>query len=58
MNLVIFKIIPKEGVNSKKICDNKIIHLCNHDFEKDSIDITPPDKSENIMYCKICGYTK
>jgi hypothetical protein len=41
----------------KNICDNKINKLCVHEFENDSIDITP-DRSENITYCKLCGYTK
>jgi hypothetical protein len=41
----------------KKMCDDKIIHLCSHEFVDDSIDIDP-DRSENITYCKICGFTK
>ncbi len=41
----------------KKLCDNKINNLCNHDFENDLIDISP-DKSDYITYCKICGFTK
>jgi hypothetical protein len=41
----------------KKICDDKIVHLCSHEFVDDSIDIDP-DRSENITYCKICGFTK
>jgi hypothetical protein len=41
----------------KKICDNKIKNLCIHEYETDLIDITP-DRSENITYCKFCGFTK
>jgi len=41
----------------KKICDNKIITICKHEFVHDLIDITP-DRSDNITYCKFCGYTK
>jgi hypothetical protein len=42
----------------KEICDKKILELsCNHEFEDDMIDINP-ERSQNITYCKICGYTK
>lgn len=41
----------------KKVCDNKIKKLCLHEYETDTIDITP-ERSENITYCKICGFTK
>lgn len=41
----------------KNICDEKISELCHHEFIDDTIDITP-DRSENITYCKICGFTK
>ena len=41
----------------KKLCDDKIVQLCSHEFVDDSIDIDP-DKSENITYCTICGFTK
>jgi len=41
----------------KNICENKILELCNHDFEEDYIDIHP-DRSQKITYCKICEYTK
>lgn len=41
----------------KKLCDDKIITLCNHELVDDSIDVDP-DRSENITYCKICGFTK
>ena len=41
----------------KKLCDDKIVELCSHEFVDDSIDIDP-DKSENITYCTICGFTK
>jgi hypothetical protein len=41
----------------RDICDKNIEHLCQHDFEQDSIDITS-EKSQTIEYCTICGYTK
>ena len=44
-------------IKQKTICDVKINKLCEHKFEDDTIDITP-DRSENITYCKTCGYTK
>ena len=44
-------------IEQKKICDVKINKLCQHEFEDDTIDITP-DRSENITYCIICGFTK
>ena len=48
----------QQVVKLKTECDNKILELsCNHNFEADMIDITP-DRSQNITYCKICGYTK
>lgn len=37
--------------------ENKLKYVCNHDFEHDMIDLTP-DRSQNITYCKICGYQK
>ena len=41
----------------KNICDARIKNLCNHEYEEDMIDITP-DRSEKIIYCKICEHTK
>lgn len=41
----------------KNICDTRIKNLCNHEYEEDMIDITP-DRSEKIIYCKICEDTK
>jgi hypothetical protein len=41
----------------KQICDEKIFELCEHEFIDDMIDITP-DRSERIIYCGCCGYTK
>lgn len=38
------------------ICNNHINTICSHQFENDSIDITP-ELSQNICYCTICGYT-
>jgi len=49
--------IKENIIKLKHMCDNKIAGLCIHDFECDMIDITP-DRSENIEYCKICGFTK
>jgi hypothetical protein len=40
----------------KKICDRKILELCNHEYIDDYIDITP-DRSKKITYCKICEHT-
>jgi len=44
-------------IKLKKICDENIKQLCQHNFEKDLIDITP-HRSENIIYCTICGSIK
>ena len=41
----------------KRLCDIKILELCNHDFVNDFIDIGP-DKCKCIKYCKICEYTQ
>lgn len=41
----------------RNICDKYIKKLCNHDFEEDYIDIGP-ERSQKIVYCKICEYTK
>jgi len=41
----------------RKICNEKVLELCSHNFIEDLIDITP-DRSETIRYCDICGYTK
>ena len=35
------------------LLNKKILNHCNHEFIEDYIDITP-DKSEKIVYCKIC----
>jgi len=54
-----FLIKRKQHVTKLKTeCDKKILELsCNHEFEEDMIDINP-ERSQNITYCKICGYTK
>lgn len=49
--------IKENIIKLKEICDNKIAELCNHDFINDLIDITP-DRSESIIYCEKCGFTK
>ena len=41
----------------KEMCEQKIHKLCNHEFERDLIDIDP-DRSKIIEYCKICEYVK
>ena len=41
----------------KKVCENKIRNLCVHEYETDTIDITP-ERSESITFCKFCGLTK
>ena len=43
-------------IQLKIVCIQKITQMCRHEFENDTIDITP-DRSENIKYCKICEYT-
>ncbi len=55
----IFLLERKQNITElKTICDKKILELsCNHEFEEDMIDINP-ERSQNISYCKICGYTK
>ena len=35
---------------------HRLKHICEHKFIEDSIDIDP-DRSQNIRYCSICGYT-
>jgi hypothetical protein len=44
--------------NTKKTNnEEKQNNLCNHEFVKDMIDITP-EKSMNICYCVKCGFTQ
>ena len=44
--------------NNEKIDnESKQNNLCNHEFVKDMIDITP-EKSMNICYCVKCGFTQ
>ncbi len=38
-----------------KLCEQKILRLCKHEFVKDTIDICP-ERSQNITYCSICEY--
>ena len=40
-----------------EMCDKNISLICKHEFECDMIDISP-DRSERIVYCVICGFTK
>lgn len=47
----------EEILKLKNVCIENIFKMCNHDFINDLIDINP-DKSLNITYCKICGFTK
>lgn len=56
-NIFLYKNKRKQIVNLINMYDRMVKQLCNHEFENDMIDITP-DRSENITYCKICGYTK
>ena len=44
-------------IKQRNKCNDVINNLCNHEFEEDMIDITP-DRSQRIVYCKICEYTK
>ena len=41
----------------KDYVNRKIIGMCEHNFVKDSIDISP-DESQEIEYCTFCEYTK
>jgi len=43
----------KHILHLKNLCNQYIQNLCNHEFETDTIDITP-DKSHTISYCKFC----
>lgn len=43
-------------IRLKDMCELKIKILCNHEFVNDMIDISP-DRTQNIIYCKICEYT-
>ena len=43
----------KTAIFIKKICDEKIEQLCEHEYICDNIDINP-DRSESIIYCGIC----
>ena len=56
-NIIFFIERKKHMIELKTQLENKIIQICNHDFENDTIDITP-ERSKNITYCKICEYTK
>ena len=40
----------------KNRCDQKIKHICNHEFVSDLIDISP-DESKEITFCVICEHT-
>lgn len=41
----------------RKLCEQKILELCEHNYITDIIDITP-DRSQQITYCSICEHTK
>jgi hypothetical protein len=56
-NIDVFIERRKHILYMKNICDKQIEHLCDHDFECDTIDITP-ERSHHIEYCKICEYTR
>ena len=47
----------KELIFLKQHIDNMLKTHCNHEYEKDLIDITP-DTSREIEYCTLCGHTK
>ena len=47
-----------EDINTLiKVANDKMVSCCQHDFEKDTIDIDC-EKSQNITYCTICEYTQ
>jgi hypothetical protein len=56
-DIIFFTEKKQHIIKLKNICTTKIEQLCDHEFEDDLIDILP-DKSMNIKYCRICGYTK
>jgi hypothetical protein len=56
-NIIFFLEKKKHITKLKNICNIHIRTLCNHDFEEDYIDISP-ERSQKIVYCKICEYTK
>ena len=56
-NLTFFNEKKDKVIQFKNICNQKIMHLCCHEFIEDTIDISP-DKSQNIRYCSICEYTE
>ena len=46
----------KDIIEKLNICREKVILLCDHDFVKDDIEISP-DNCVCIECCKICDYT-
>jgi hypothetical protein len=40
----------------KKVCNEKILKLCKHNFVEDLIDISP-EISKHIRYCTVCEFT-
>jgi hypothetical protein len=55
-NIFLFN-IKAETIKLANLCTININRLCAHEFECDTIDISP-EKSMNIKYCNRCGYTK
>ena len=50
-------LIKKENIlNLLKEINNKIMNICEHEFENDYVDISL-DKSQKIKYCKKCEYS-
>ena len=49
--------IKKQDNEGKQNNESKQNNVCNHEFVKDMIDITP-EKSMNICYCVKCGFTQ
>jgi hypothetical protein len=56
-NKLFFLERQKQIKEFKKLCNEEIMKLCEHDFEVDLIDIKP-EVCMCIEYCKICEYTK
>jgi hypothetical protein len=52
-----YKDRKKNFIELIDICNINIYTLCEHEFEEDWIDIDP-DKSQKIIYCKFCEFTK
>jgi len=46
-----------ENIKIYNLLNCRVSEVCDHKFITDTIDITP-DRSQEIIYCTICEYTK